>query len=606
MALPQDAAFAENALPEIDGSPLRFVWLLRSDVRQGLSPSDPDARRLFIVWWALYGRAEYPQLGDPLPAEHRAWLTGADAGFPQDAGFPVTRLMVETWRWRPDLQERFPLDRREGRLAFVRWFILEGIVEHDLAGYLSDAQWAALTTPGGGIAAGFEPLDGLLLALWEAEPDLRRHFNVADAAERLRLHRWYEANAAALHAEGKLAHDRVRRARTPRAPTPTSLPAAAPREPFGVNLIGFAHGELGIGEDVRMMARACAAADIPFSVFDVPVRVSNHRSADRTLDGLVRRDLPHPVNVFCLTGFDTAGLLLEHGPALFQDRLNIGYWPWELPEWPEPWTAAFELVDELWSSSRYTQDTLALKAPVPVLHMPMAVEARLARSYRRSDFALPEDRFLFLYTFDWNSYPARKNPAAVVAAFQAAFPDPAAPVSLVLKTMGAADDAHWQALARMIEDDPRIGVVNTVLARDAVLGLCSVCDAVVSLHRSEGYGRTLAEAMLLGKPVVATAWSGNTDFCTPDTAAQVAVRFVSVKAGEYPYGEGMRWADPDHNAAVEAMRRVAGDAAYRSHIAEKGRRFMERWADPAHIGQRYRQRLQALQRIGAQRRSGRG
>lgn len=587
----------DNAPPEITDAPLSFVWLLRSDVRQGLPIGDPAARRLFLVWWALFGRAEYPHLGDPLPAAHRSWLTGPSGEVQQDTPFPISRLMVEMWRWRSDLQERYPIDRPDGRIAFVRWFLLEGIVAHELAGFLSDAQWAAIATPGGGVAAGFEPLDGLLLALWESEPDLRQHFAIANPPERVRLRQWYEANAATLHRDGRLAHDRLRRARAPRPPAPPPLPAAAPREPFGVNLIGFAHGELGIGEDVRMAAQACASAGIPFSVFDVPVRISNHRSADRRLDGLTSVDRPYPVNVFCLTGFDTAALLLEHGASLFQDRINIGYWPWELPDWPTPWIGAFDLVDEVWSSSRYTQEAMALKAPVPVVHMPMAVDVRMSRPYRRADFALPEERFLFLYTFDWNSYPARKNPAAVVAAFQAAFPDPRTPVALVLKTMGVAGgDPRWQALTRMIENDPRIGVINTVLDRDAVLGLCSVCDAVVSLHRSEGYGRTLAEAMLLGKPVIATGWSGNADFCTSDTAAIVPARFVPIEPGDYPYSDGMVWADPDPEAAAAALRVVVTDAAYRERLANNGRRFMERWADPGHIGQRYRARLTTLMR----------
>ncbi|CAO3460689.1 hypothetical protein [Azospirillum argentinense] len=596
----------DQPAPEITQAPLVFVWLARGDVRQGLPTTAPEARHRFLAWWALFGRAEYAHLGDPLPAAHRAWLSAPAPGLPQDTGFPISRLMIEAWNWSAELRERFPLDRREGRIAFARWFILEGMVDHDLGSFLSEEQWAAIATPGAGVAAGLVPLDGLLLALWESEPELRQSLTLTSPAGRERLLRWYQENGARLHAEGRLAHDRARRARTPRAPGPSPLPAAAPcptkpDEPFGVNLIGFAHGELGIGEDVRMMARACTAAGIPFSVFDVPIRLSNHRSADRRLDGLTSRDRPYPVNVFCQTAFDTAALLLEHGPGLFQDRINIGYWPWELPDWPDAWTPAFDLVDEVWSASHYTQESMALKAPVPVVHMPMAVEARLSRPYRRSDFKLPENRFLFLYTFDWNSYPARKNPAAAIAAFKAAFPDPATPVALVLKTMGAVEgamekDPQWRALAQAIASDPRIGVINTVLDHDAVLGLCSVCDAVVSLHRCEGYGRTLAEAMLLGKPVIATGWSGNADFCTAETAALVPVRVVPVGQGEYPHAEGMVWGDPDHAVAVEALRRVAGDPAFRNRIAANGRAFMERWADPAHIGQRYRMRLQTLRR----------
>ncbi len=567
---------------------LHFLWLLRDDVRQGRTIGDPEAWRRFLVWWVMVGRAAHTALGDPLPAEHRAWLAAPSAEVPQDAALPISRIMVEVWRWRDDLRAAFALDHADGRAAYVRWFVAHGLVEHDLASYLSVDQWTRLTTPGAGLAKGLEPLDSLHMAAWEGDPALRADFPIdrPDGRVHLRLR---------LEHGPPVPSDRLRRARAPAGPAAPAPPPARADGTVGVNLIGYAHGEFGVGEDVRMAARACEAAGIPFSVFDVPVRWSRHRAEDRRLAGLTGRDRPYPVNIFCMTGFDTANLLLEHGPALFEGRINIGYWPWELPEWPDPWIPAFDMVDEIWASSRFTQDALAAKAPTPVLHMPMAVEAAPAHRCDRRAFGLPEGRFLFLYTFDWNSYPARKNPAAVVAAFQAAFPDPAAPVGLVLKTMGApAEDRIWLELSRLIAGDPRIGVINGVLDRDAVLGLCSVCDAVVSLHRAEGFGRTLAEAMLLERPVIATAWSGNMDFCTPDTAVLVPARLIPVQPGEYPHAEGMVWADPDHGAAVDALRLVAGDPGRRARLAGNARRLLEAQASPATVGQRYRRRLEAL------------
>lgn len=573
--------------PAISDSLFSMLWAFRSDVHRGRGKSDPTARRDFIAWWALHGRTEYPGLsGGALPADWSRWLSEASEEIPQDGFLPVSRIMVEVWRRRTDVQAVFDLMQPASRAGFIEWFLVYGLVEHPLADLLSDAQRRVMTTPGVGLATGLAPLTSLHMTLLKRDPALSERFHSTDPSHRAGFIEWlatqggdraFFTNAAPLRA------------------TPTVF--AAPERPFGLNLIGFARGEFGIGEDVRMAALACERAGIPYSVLDVPVPDKTHRSNDSRLAGRLSSTLPYPVNLLCVTGFDTVGLRLARGRSLFEGRRTIGYWPWELPEWPDAWEPAFGLVDEIWSSTRFTQDAMAIKARLPVLHMPMAVDATMSRRYSRASFGLPEGRFLFLYTFDWNSFPARKNPGAAVAAFQAAFPDRSTPVSLILKTMGVPkDDPNWTSLADVIANDPRIGVINTVLDRDAVLGLCSVCDAVVSLHRSEGFGRTLAEAMLLGKPVIATAYSGNLDFCLPDTSVLVPARLVPVKEGEYPHAEGLLWADVDPAAAAEAMRRVVFDFAYRSRIADNGRRFMSSWSDPATVGRRYLQRLQTLAR----------
>lgn len=514
------------------------------------------------------------------------WLNETADGIPPDSFLRISRLMMVIWYRRTDVQTSFNLVTAQSRADFVEWFLIYGIAEHHLADLLPDEQRRLIDTPGIGLAEGLAPLTSLHVVLWKRTAHLRERFQLDEPTHRPELIGQIEAEGA----------DRAYYDRT--SPQGRSAKVfAAPNRAFGVNLIGFARGEFGIGEDVRMAALACEQAGVPYSVLDVPVPDKTHRSNDRRLLDHLDTNLPHPVNLLCVTGFDTVGLRLSHGASLFDGRLTIGYWPWELPEWPDAWEAAFGLVDEVWSSTRFTQDAMAIKARVPVQHMPMAVDAATSNAYSRASFGLPEGRFLFLYTFDWNSFPARKNPQAVVAAFQSAFPDPTTPVNLILKTMGAPkDDPNWTLLDDIIKADPRVGVINSVLDRDAVLGLCSVCDAVVSLHRSEGYGRTLAEAMLLGKPVIATSYSGNLDFCLPDTSVLVPARLVPVKPGEYPHAEGLLWADVDPLAAADALRRVAFDAPYRARIAAAGQRFMRAWSDPKTVGQRYLKRLEILAR----------
>ena len=583
-------------LPPLGGPPVTRLmlglWELFDHIRTRFDLGTAEGRMGLFDWCFLTAVSELG-LERCILAEQRRALAGPVA-VAADTGLPVTLAMLSLWRFRQDVRDSFDLRRPEGVSAFLSWVLVYGFKEFpSLALYSDEALLRALTTPGEGFARGLEPLDSLSAALWRARTDLQASFPLDRAEGRRTYLDWY-------HAEGarSCGHDALR---APEAPPPApAAPAARPavrpvpeRTP-GVNLIGFARGELGIGEDVRMAAAACAAAGIPFTVYDTPPGPT-HRQADRRLDAHITTEAPHAVNLFCLTGFDTARVHVEH-PQLFEGRLNIGYWPWELPDWPAAWASAYDVVDEIWVSTRYTQESFALTAPVPVLLMPMAVTAAPGRAYRRADFGLPEGRFLFLFTFDWNSYVARKNPMACIDAFQVAFPPGgAAGVGLVLKVMGGRDDdPRWRALLARVTADPRILVLHGTLDRDAVLGLAALCDAVVSLHRSEGFGRTLAEAMLLGKPTIATDHSGNTDFCTPETCALVPARLVPVQPGEYPWGDGMAWAEPDVGQAALAMRRLVSDHAHREAIARAGQRLVAARHDPRAVGLRYRRRIEVL------------
>jgi len=140
----------------------------------------------------------------------------------------------------------------------------------------------------------------------------------------------------------------------------TRVPGSDTRLPSGVNLIGHAYGELGIGEDLRMAVEACEAAGIPYAIVNfspgAATRQDDQLLAGRTGNAGEAASAPYATNIFCLTAFETARLYLEYGPGLFEGRRNIGWWPWELPVWPERWRPALNLVDEIWAASRFSQD----------------------------------------------------------------------------------------------------------------------------------------------------------------------------------------------------------------------------------------------------------
>lgn len=225
----------------------------------------------------------------------------------------------------------------------------------------------------------------------------------------------------------------------------------------------------------------------------------------------------------------------------------------------------------------------------------MAVTLDRIRHVPRSAFGLPEDAFLFLYVFDFNSYLARKNPWAALRAFRKAFPRGDEDVRLVLKIMNTkADDPKWCAFAEEASKDRRILLLDGTLDRCDVLGLFAACDAYVSPHRAEGFGRTLAEALLLGKPVVATGYSGNVDFLTEQTGYPVVGRIVPVGIGEYPFGTGLFWAEPDLDHFAEGMRSVWQDQSQARIRAERGRYFVLSRHCPSAVGRAYRQGIEGL------------
>jgi glycosyltransferase involved in cell wall biosynthesis len=193
----------------------------------------------------------------------------------------------------------------------------------------------------------------------------------------------------------------------------------------------------------------------------------------------------------------------------------------------------------------------------PVKLVPLAVSVERMKPHPRKHYGLPEKTFLFLYIFDFNSSVARKNPMAAVQAFKQAFKPTDNTVGLVLKTMNTKpNNPEWLAFLKECQADKRIQIITDTLDRPAVLGLINACDAYVSLHRAEGFGRTLAEAMLLGKPVVATHYSGNVDFIKSEFNFPVDYQLTDIASGQYQWStseDKQVWADVSLPSATDAF-----------------------------------------------------
>lgn len=364
-------------------------------------------------------------------------------------------------------------------------------------------------------------------------------------------------------------------------------------ESGGVNVVGFAKGTLGIGEDARMAACALKHAKVAARIYSPPMDIPSTQT-DASAEAFLCEAPVYRTNILYIPASETLRLYMQDGPGIFNFRYNICAWQWELPHFPVTLRGALPLGQEFWASSTFTANAVRKITDSPVLYMPMAVTLPNFTQLGRRAHNLPENTFLFLYVFDGLSWGSRKNPMAAIRAFQAAF-SATDDVRLIIKTMHATRDMpFWRAVLKAEAQDPRILCINEVCTKQQLLSLFACCDAYVSLHRAEGFGRTIAEAMLLERPVIATAWSGNADFTTPETAFAVGGKLVPVREGEYIFWEGQEWCEPDHEAAVWAMRECVANPALAKAKAQAGRQLiLERYSASA-VGLRYRKRLETL------------
>ncbi len=342
----------------------------------------------------------------------------------------------------------------------------------------------------------------------------------------------------------------------------------------GVNLIGYAQGGLGLGENLRRFAVAARQGDMRFSLVDFAENLGD-RARDPRLRDWISRDNPHPVNLLFINADQTATARAHFGPAFFEGRRNIGFWFWELSRFPQPWLEAFELVDEVWVATRFIESTLRPLTRKPIRRVTLPIELPPTGPFQRSDFGLPDRGFAFLFSFDFHSYAARKNPVGTIDAFRRAFPRGDEPALLVVKSINGHRAGPLLAqIHELAAPDQRIVLIDEFLDAERSQGLLSVIDCYVSLHRAEGFGLGIAEAMFLGKPVIATDYSGNTDFTLADNNCLVPATLIPVGADEYPFGDGQVWAQPDIGVAAEHMRSLVTAPSKAEAVGRAGQQFI--------------------------------
>jgi len=340
-------------------------------------------------------------------------------------------------------------------------------------------------------------------------------------------------------------------------PGPAEVPARTVEK--GIAAYGYFAAPMGLGEAARRGVDALRLAGIP---------VSTH-----TLDlANIPLKVPYPADDPAAPAYDTALLHINPGGWLDGKVKEVGkvrkiaVWHWELPVFPAPWAAAAALVDEIWAPSRFVADMIAAATTTPIRLVPHpATAVKTDKTSARERLRLPPGRRVILTAFDFGSYAARKNPDAVLRAYRDAFPRPDDAPILMVKYHRANADVDTGHIAR-IRETPNVVVIDHSVPQEEMRDIHAAADAFVSLHRAEGVGLNILDMMALGKVCIATGYSGNLDFMNSDNSLLIPWTMREVRHGEYPFGHGQWWAEPDHDAAVAAMRFVgrASDEALAS------------------------------------------
>ena len=340
----------------------------------------------------------------------------------------------------------------------------------------------------------------------------------------------------------------------------------------GINLIGNNRAETGLGQSTRLIADILEASGEEYVLHDffVPPGPSMN---DHTHDDKITDELPYDINIFHINASEFTLAFMNMGQNVWDHRYNIAYWLWELEEFPEEWLGCIDLVDEIWTPADFITNTLKKYTDKPVMTLPYCVEAPVSEEFDRAYFGLPDDKFLFLMMFASGSIMERKNPDSVFEAYKRAFGTDNDNVGIVVK-INEYSDEDITYVRKALSGYRNVYILSDTLTKVQVNSLIKAVDVFVSLHRAEGFGLVLAEAMLNGTPTIATNWSANTEFACSEAACMVGYKMIEIEKDIPPYKKGYHWADADVDEAAGFMERLYSDRDFYDSIAENGARYV--------------------------------
>jgi len=369
-----------------------------------------------------------------------------------------------------------------------------------------------------------------------------------------------------------------------------------------VSLIGHPFAPIGKGEDMRCYYRGLKAVGIRPHVVNVYEGEPQDRELEREFANDLRRTSAGGIDIFCVNGDEVEPILSHLGSRRAPAHFSVVVPFWELSRYPASWARQLERFDEIWVASAFIRDAIEPEVDRPVAIIPSSTGFKPGPSAGRRYFNVPESAYAFLFGFDLRSFHERKNPMAVVEAFAEVIrARPTRDMVLVVKMSGADDrpEAANEIRRRLAERTANLGLGRvSLIERDLTdretKDLIRCCDCFISLHRSEGFGRFLAEAMLHARPVIGTAYSGNMAFMNPEVSCLVDFRLVPVAPGAYPFWEDQVWAEPDLEGAIAWMIRLVDDPAWGRRLGQRGSTHIRSYFSYRAVGLQYLERLRQI------------
>lgn len=365
---------------------------------------------------------------------------------------------------------------------------------------------------------------------------------------------------------------------------------------IGINISGYINKDFGLGVAVRSNINAIKSVGIPFVVNDINFKISEEiKDGSYKIENL-SLDNPYKINLIQVN-FDNMGQFYnEKEKKYFENHYNIGFWAWELDSIPDEAKKYFGLLDEIWVPSNFCAEAISKSAPIPIIKIMHSIESQEALLYNRTDFNIPENVFVFLAIFDYHSSIERKNPIGVIDAFEKAFGKNNPETILVIKTsIGTKFPKEREILNKRIASNSSILLIEEILESNKFYSLMNISNCYISLHRSEGFGLTIAEAMSLEKPVIATGYSANMEFMSINNSFPVKYDIVSTGTDYYSSTDENFWANPNILHASELMRDVFFNQSNAIAIGKKAKEFVSNYLSPISIGKTISKRLEIIQ-----------
>lgn len=338
------------------------------------------------------------------------------------------------------------------------------------------------------------------------------------------------------------------------------------RSNFGINVAGPFKGMLGLGTATRNYAIAIRNKKIPHVLNTV---TTGKKDKDTYIEHFDNKN-PHPINLLVFNADPSKWMYKKLGTEYFKNKYNIGIWFWELSNFPEKWIDRFQYYNEIWVASSFMANSISKYSPIPVKRITCPVEVDERKFVKNKEkFGVKKDNFVFLFIFDFNSVFERKNPVGIIDAFNHAFNENENAVLIIKTINGNKYPEESKILANKCERK-NILLLNERMNNEKLMSLYASSDCYVSLHRSEGVGFSLAEAMLAKKPVIATPYGGNTDFMNENNSFLVKYDLIRLTSDHGLYEKGNVWANPNLFHATSLMRYVYENPEATKKIAEKG------------------------------------